>query len=72
MPADLRKGPLQSSSCGADDFSKGTEGLAQEVLRGTKDRKDRINCVTEPGARPGFKSASKKQKRTHDYDLQMQ
>lgn len=29
---DLREGPLKPRSCGTDDFSKGTEGLAQKVL----------------------------------------
>lgn len=29
---DLREGPLKSSPCGTDDFSKGTEGLSQKVL----------------------------------------
>ena len=31
---DLREGLLQPTPCGADDFSEGTEGLAQKVLWG--------------------------------------
>lgn len=36
---DSREGPLQPPSCGADDFSKGAECLAQEVLQGGKRKK---------------------------------
>lgn len=39
MLVDLREGPLQSSSSGTYDFSKGTEGLAQKVLTGEIQRK---------------------------------
>lgn len=34
ISGDLREGLLQPSSSGANDFSKGTEGLAQKILRG--------------------------------------
>lgn len=35
---NLRESLLQPPPCGADDFSEGTEGLAQKVLWGTEER----------------------------------
>lgn len=42
MLGDLREDPLQPPSCGADDFSEGTEHLTQKVLRRKNDRRESI------------------------------
>lgn len=43
---DLRQGFLQTSSCRTNDFSEGTEGLTQKVLRERKVGKKRFNYMT--------------------------